>query len=365
MGEAFPLRGIPMMCDTRVTGVANRSRQDERPAEVRLSLEEAASLSRSILRTHGYSTEHAAAITRSVVANQRGECHSHGLYRLIDCVNTVTRGGVDPRAVPVVCDQAPAVVRVDAKGGNSLLAFEMGRAALIDKARDQGVAILAINHAFHFSALWPEVESIAEQGMVALAMTPSHAYVAPAGGHAPLMGTNPLAFSWPRPDAAPFTFDFATSVVARGEIELHRRAGKAIPEGWALDVDGQPTTDAEAALAGSLLPFGGHKGSALSLMIELLAGPLIGDCLGRDTHPADGCGGNGPRHGELILAMNPASLSRQDVATSWQQAETLFAAVIGQGARLPSQRRQQARQRSDAHGVSIPAALYDTLQALL
>ncbi len=329
--------------------------------QVRLSLDEAWALSVDILERQGFSSAHAAAIARSVVAAQRDECHSHGLYRLLDCVRTVRHGGVDPCAVPEVIDQASGVVRVDARGGCSLLAFETGRQHLIDKARANGVAVLAVNHAFHFSALWPEVESLAEQGLVALAMTPSHAYVAPAGGQSPLLGTNPIAFAWPRPDELPFTFDFATSMVARGEVELHRRAGKRLPEGWALDGGGRPTTDPAAALAGALLPFGGHKGSALSIMIELLAGPLIGDCLGHQTRPADGSGEGTPQHGELILAMDPEVFLGAEAETHLRQAEALFEGVIAQGARLPSQRRHAARKRSQAEGVTIPSELYEEL----
>lgn len=330
----------------------------------RLSLDEAWQLGIDILEHHGFSADHAAAITRSVVAAQRDACHSHGLYRLLDCVRTVRYGGVDPQAVPEVRDQAPGVVNVDARGGNSLLAFEMGRQPLANKARANGVAVLAINNAFHFSALWPEVESLAEQGLVALAMTPSHAYVAPAGGHSPLLGTNPIAFAWPRPDGLPFVFDFATSAVARGEIELHRRAGKTLAEGWAIDDAGQPTTDPTAALAGALLPFGGHKGTALSLMIELLAGPLIGDRLGQQTQPANASGDGKPQHGEFILALDPKAFLGADVETRLQQAEVLFEGVIAQGARLPSQRRHKARERSEAEGVSIPRELYEELVKL-
>ncbi|MGP9687344.1 MULTISPECIES: Ldh family oxidoreductase [Halomonas] len=118
------------------------------------------------------------------------------------------------------------------------------------------MAALAINNSFHFSALWSEVEALSAEGLVALAMTPSHPFVSPAGGTLPLLGTNPIAFSWPRPGGMPYTFDFATSVVARSEIELHRRAGKSIPHGWAIYDEGNSTTDPVAALAGAMLPFG-------------------------------------------------------------------------------------------------------------
>lgn len=331
---------------------------------VRLSMDEAWALSVDVLEQNGFSQDQAAAIARSVVAAQRDECHSHGLYRLLDCVRTVRHGGVEPRAVPEVHDQAPGVISVDARGGCSLLAFEKGRQALVEKTRDHGVAVLAVNDAFHFSALWPEVESLADQGLVALAMTPSHAYVAPAGGTSALLGTNPIAFAWPRPDGLPFVFDFATSMVARGEVELHRRAGESIPEGWALDERGQPTTEPEAALAGALLPFGGHKGTALSIMIELLAGPLIGDRLGHQTHPADGSDAGMPRHGEFILAMDPHVFLGGDADMRLQQAEALFEGITAQGARLPSQRRHAARARSRSEGMSIPSGLYAELVQL-
>lgn len=332
---------------------------------VTLSLEEADLLSNDVLTSNGFSQEHAAAITRSVLTAQRDECHSHGLYRLIGCVQTARRGGVDPRAIPKVSDDAPGIVRVDAQRGCSLLSFEKGKPHLIEKAKHCGLAALAINNSFHFSALWSEVESLSEEGLVALAMTPSHAYVAPAGGTSPLFGTNPVAFSWPRPGGVPYTFDFATSVVARGEIELHKRAGKTLPEGWAIDRNGDPTIDAEAALSGALLTFGGYKGSALSTMIELLAGPLIGDLLGHETRAVDENGEGKPFHGELVLAFSPEVFLGKETEKHMHHAESLFEGILSQGARLPSQRRHAARARSLADGIKIPESLYKELKLLI
>lgn len=332
--------------------------------DITLSLDQAQALSRRILHNAGFGPGHVEAITRSVVAAQRDECHSHGLYRLLGCVETARRGGLDPQAVPEVIDHAPGIVKVDARYGSSLLAFEQGLAPLREKAERNGIAVLAINHCFHFSALWSEVEAISELGLAGLAMNPTHAFVAPAGGVRALLGTNPFAFSWPRPGGNPYTFDFATSVVARGEIELHRRAGDSIPEGWALDDQGQPTTDPTAALEGAMLPFGGHKGSALSTMIELLAGPLIGDALSHETHAANEEGTGRPCHGELVIALSPRAFLGEQHEAGLLHAERLFEEMLGQGARLPSQRRFEARVRSLESGVSIPAALYRELQAL-
>lgn len=332
-----------------------------------LSLAEAWDLSLSVLEGNGFSPAHAHAIARTICAGQKDECHSHGLYRLIVCAHTVRGGKVSPDAEPDILNAAPALVRADAKGAYSLLAFERGLPLLVEKARHQGMAALAINHCYHFSALWPEVEAIAACGLVGVAMTPSHAWVAPYGGTKGVFGTNPLAFAWPRPQGQnPFVFDFATSAAARGEIELHRRAGKPIPEGWGLDADGQPTTDAEAAMKGAMLTFGGHKGSALSAMIELMAGPLIGDFLSLESMAYDDGAGATPYHGELAIAIDPKIFMGPDWHQHTDRAEALFGAITGQGARLPSQRRYEARARSEASDtVTIPAALYHDIQALL
>ncbi|WAC48882.1 Ldh family oxidoreductase [Asticcacaulis sp. SL142] len=331
-----------------------------------ITLDEALNLSINVLIDNGFSKNHAQSIARVIWACQRDECQSHGLYRLLVCVHTLRSGKVSPDAEPEISDAADTLVRVDAKGAYSLLAFDMGRPLLVEKSKRHGMAALAINHCYHFSALWPEIEAIAAEGLVAIAMTPSHSWVAPYGGTKGVFGTNPIAFAWPRPGGNPFVFDFATSAAARGEIELHRRAGKAIPEGWAVDKDGNATTDAEAAMSGAMLTFGGYKGSALSAMIELMAGPLIGDFLSLESQAYDAGTGATPYHGELIIAINPKTFMGPDWARHTDRAEALFNAIIDQGARLPSQRRYEARARSlETGAVTIPAKLYEDILALL
>ncbi|WP_322044870.1 Ldh family oxidoreductase [Paraburkholderia sp. J67] len=330
-----------------------------------LSLDELFALARKVLVHHGVSESHADAIARVITQGQRDECHSHGLYRLLGCVRSVKSGKVDPRAEPTLRDVAPGVLAVDAHYGFSLLAFETGLPVLAEKARTQGLAAMAINRCFHFSALWPEVEAIAAQGLVGLAMTPSHSWVAPAGGTRGVFGTNPIAFAWPRAEGHPFVFDFATSAIARGDIELHAREGKPIPSDWAIDGAGQPTTDARAALEGAMKTFGGHKGSALAAMVELLAGALIGDLTSMESQAFDEGAGASPCHGELLIAIDPQRFAGADASGGDARAERLFAAVTEQGARLPSQRRFEARARSERDGVRIPQALYQDVLALV
>lgn len=333
---------------------------------VALTLDEAYALAVRVMTANGLSEAHAHANAAVMRDCQRDECQSHGLYRLIMCVKTLRAGKVVTDAVPEVFDHAPGIVRVDARKGFSLLALEAGLPMLVEKARANGIAALAINNCFHFSALWPEVERLAGEGLAALAMNPSHSWVAPAGGRAPLFGTNPLAFAWPRAKGHPFVFDFATSAMARGDIELHRRAGKPLPENTGVDRHGNPTTDPAAVLEGAMLPFGGHKGSALSLMIELLAGPLIGDLTSVESMTFDEGAEAAPLHGELLIAFDPGRFAGGDPASHLMRADALLDAIVEQGARLPGERRLATRARTLASGhVEIPRKLYEDIEALI
>lgn len=331
---------------------------------VNLPLAEAYALAHHALSNNGFSEQHAAAIAKNVTAGERDGCASHGLWRLLGIVDTLRKGKVSADALPTVVSQAPAIVKADANGAYSLLAFEQALPLLIEKTRQYGIAALAINRCVHFSALFADVEPLTDAGLVALATTPSHAWVAPAGGTQPLFGTNPIAFGWPRTEKPPFIFDMATSAAARGEIQLHQRAGKAIPEGWGIDRDGNATTDPQAVLEGAMLTFGGHKGSALAAMVELLAGPLIGDMTSAESLAWDNGAGGLPYGGELILALDPTRFLGEEASAHLARAETVFSGMQSQGARLPGERRYQARQTSEKHGVFITPSLYDDIRAL-
>ncbi|MFH5067514.1 Ldh family oxidoreductase [Enterobacter cloacae complex sp. 2024EL-00215] len=332
---------------------------------VNLSLAEAYALAHRVLHGNGFSEAHAAVVAKNVTHGERDGCASHGLWRLLGIVATLHKGKVSPDAEPVITDTAPAIVKVDAGGAFSLLAFERALPLLMEKARHSGMAALAINRCVHFSALFADVEPLTDAGLVALATTPSHAWVAPAGGTKPLFGTNPIAFGWPRGDKPPFIFDMATSAAARGEIQLHQRAGKAVPEGWGIDRDGQATTDAQAILDGAMLTFGGYKGSALAAMVELLAGPLIGDMTSAESLAWDNGAGGLPYGGELILALDPDRFLGTDAARHLARAETLFIGMQQQGARLPGERRYFSRERTIREGVNITHSLFRDISSLI
>jgi delta1-piperideine-2-carboxylate reductase len=331
-----------------------------------LTLDQVHALAWQVLRAHGVSEDQARAIADTVTAAERDDCKSHGLFRIPGYVSSVRSGKVTPDAVPQVRELAPAILQVDGQNGFAPLALQVGRGPLAEKTRRHGIAALAVTQIYHFAALWPEVEALAEQGLVAFAFTAAMSYVAPAGGSKPLYGTNPMAFAWPRANHPPLVFDQASSASARGEIQLHLRDGHPLPVGWAIDAEGHPTTDPAAALAGAQLPFGGYKGAALALMIELLAGALIGEVFSFEASERDNQDGGPPVGGEFMMAIDPARcVGHGDRQHQLAHAEQLFANILAQeGTRLPSDRRYAARQRTPTQGVTIPWTLYEELQEL-
>ena len=332
-----------------------------------LTLDEVHALATEVFAARGVSQDHARAIADTVTAAERDDCKSHGLFRVPGYIKSVVSGKVTPDAVPTVQDLAPGVVQVDARNGFAPLALEAGREPLAQKAHDQGIAALGIVNSYHFAALWRETEALAERGLVAFAFTSYIPCVAPAGGIRPLYGTNPIAFAWPRGGGRPpLVFDQASSASARGEIMIHERDGKPMPEGWAIDAEGRPTTDAAAGLAGAQLSFGGYKGAAIGLMVELLAGALIGDVFSFEAGARDNGDGGPAKGGEFMMAIDPARcLANGTREAQLAHAESLFAKILEQdGTRLPSDRRYAARQRTPTEGITIPQSLYDTLTEL-
>ena len=336
------------------------------PNLTRLTLDQVHALAWQVLRAQGVSEPQARAVADTITAAERDDCKSHGLFRVPGYVSSVRSGKVTPDAVPQIHELAPAVMQVDGQNGFAPLALQIGCAPLTEKARRHGIAALAVTRIYHFGALWPEVEALAAHGLVAFAFTAAMSYVAPAGGSKPLYGTNPMAFAWPRSGHPPLVFDQASSASARGEIQLHLRDGIPIPAGWAIDAEGHATTDPAAALAGAQLPFGGYKGAAIALMIELLAGALIGEVFSFEASALDNNDGGPPVGGELIIALDPAHYVRQsDRQEQLAHAERLFAHILAQeGTRLPSDRRYAARQQTSTQGITIPRTLHEELQRL-
>ena len=337
------------------------------PESVHLSLSEVHALATAALSANGISAEQTAALADTITAAERDGCKSHGLFRVPAYIQSARNGLANPTAEPSINDLAPGVVQLDARNGFAPLALRLGREPLVAKARTQGIAALGIVNSCHIAALWPEVEALADQGLVAFAFVTASSYVAPAGGTKPLFGTNPMAFAWPRPGGKPpLVFDQASSASARGEIQLHLRDGKPLPEGWAIDNEGRPTTDPAAALAGAQLTFGGYKGAAIALMVELLAGALIGGPLSFEVSQMDKKDGSLPPRGEFIIAIDPSHfVAGGDTSTQLARAEALFERILEQpGTRLPSERRFKMREITPIEGITVPQALFEQIEGL-
>jgi LDH2 family malate/lactate/ureidoglycolate dehydrogenase len=327
---------------------------------VRLTLKEVHDIATANLEHYGASPEQARAVADVVTAAERDECKSHGLFRIPGFCASLKSGKVTGNATPVITTLAPSVIKVDAANGFAPLALEAGAGPLIERAKSNGIAALAVTNSYHFSALWPEVERLTNEGLVAFAFVSAKSFVAPAGGTKPLFGTNPMSFGWPRSVKPAVIFDQASSASARGEIQIHQRDGLVLPDGWAIDLDGNPTNDPTSALAGAQLPFGGYKGSAIAMMVELLAGALIGDVFSYEASRDDVEDGGPSSGGEFMIAIDPRTCGN---ATALDHAESLFAQILEQeGTRLPSERRYRARQHTAEAGIEIVSSLYDELQ---
>lgn len=332
-------------------------------SNVSLSLDQVYQLAFDTLSNAGCNKENAEAVANTISLAERDLCHSHGLFRLPGYVASLKSGKVNGDASPVVEQLSPSVLRTDGDNGYAPLALKVARDPLAECASKNGIAAMSMIKVHHFAALWVEIESLTEKGLCAMAFTAYTPSVAPAGGIKPFYGTNPMAFGWPRSGKPPMVFDQATATQARGEVMIAARDGHELPPGVGIDSEGNPTTDPDEVLKGCLLPFGGHKGASIALMIELLVGPLIDERCSFEAAAADNKDGGPPRGGELLIAIDPTKFGNSE--DPFAHAEKLFNALLEQdGTRLPGERRVKNREISAENGISIPESLHDKILEL-
>jgi len=264
--------------------------------------------------------------------------------------------------VPHLIAERGGAALLDAGDGLAYPALRLAEREARERAERFGVASVAIRRSHHAGALGLPVERLARQGLVALAITNSPAAIAAPGGRRALFGTNPVAAAFPRAVGDPLVADLALSAVARGRIAQAAAKGEAIPEGWALDADGAPTTDAKAALGGTMLALGGAKGAVLALLVEAWLAALAGSALGFEADSFFEEQGNRPGLGLVLLAFDPGAFSGRDVALA--RIDALCAAMTQDGARLPGARRAALRARAETEGVDLPEALAARILAL-
>jgi len=318
---------------------------------MRMTLDEVEALALKSLLAAGATEAQARPVARSIRAAERDGMRSHGLLYLPIYVEHLTCGKVDGRAVPRLERPRAGAVCVDAAHGFAHPAIDMGLPPLVDAARAAGIAALTVRRSYNCGLLGHHAERIAEAGLVGLCFTHAPASISPVGGKVPVIGTNPFALGVPDGrGGARFVIDQSASVVAKSEVLLRARHGAPIPEGWALDAQGQPTTDAEAALKGSMLPAGGVKGFGMGLLVEVLASALAGAVASREASPFSGPVGGPPGTGQCFIAIDPEAFAEGFI----ERLDGLAEAIIAQdGARLPGNRRVMARAKTEAEGVDV------------
>jgi (2R)-3-sulfolactate dehydrogenase (NADP+) len=331
---------------------------------VRLSLAEAEALARDALIASRTSEPNAASTARALVAAEADGQGGHGLSRVPSYALQSRAGKANGFATPSVERVAGAALRIDGGLGFAYPAIDAAIAALAPLTLEQGIAVAAVHRSHHFGQAGAHAERLAERGLIAIVLGNSPKAMAFWGGRKPMLGTNPLAFAAPLPGAQPpLVIDLAMSVAARGKIVAADKAGKTIPADWAVDADGNATTDPKAALGGALLPIGGAKGGALALMIEILAAAVTGSAFGWEASSFFDDKGGPPNMGHVLVAMDPARLS---AGTFESRMATLLEALAAEpGARLPGTRRIANRARAATEGLTVAAPLHAEIRALI
>jgi (2R)-3-sulfolactate dehydrogenase (NADP+) len=310
-----------------------------------------------------------AAMARStaqalVLAEAQGQS-GHGLSRVAQYSTHLRNGRADGAAVPQVLRRQGAALVIDAQEGLAFGACTLAVEEAIAAARLHGMAVAGVVRSHHCGVLADHLRPVAAAGLVGLGFANSPAAMPTAGGKHPIFGTNPVAAIFPRANAEPLTIDMSLSEVARGKLMVAAKDGRPIPVGWALDADGQPTTDAKAGLAGSMLPIGAassSKGAMLALVVELLVTALIGAQFGFEANSFFVDAGNRPGIGQAFIVIDPGALAGN--ASYLARVEVLIEEMLrDDSVRLPGARRAALLRQAQTDGVEVSDALLASWRA--
>lgn len=328
----------------------------------KINLKELRGLLVKALCAHGTEAGNAESVAEALVAAEADGLPGHGLSRLPSYCAQVASGKVHGHAVPRLNQVADAVVVVDANGGFAYPALDLAIGKLLALTPKTGVALAAITRSHHCGAAGHHVEALAREGLVAIMFANTPKAIAPWGGTKGVFGTNPIAFAAPRKGKNPLVIDLSLSKVARGKILVASQQGNAIPEGWALDDRGKPTTDPDAALAGTMLPIGDAKGTALAFMVEVLAAALTSSMFGFEASSFFSAEGDPPGVGQLLVTIAPDPISRGHFHS---RLEDLIEEILRQeAARLPGDRRLGLRYEAYGDGIKLTEKQYAAIVSL-
>jgi (2R)-3-sulfolactate dehydrogenase (NADP+) len=305
-----------------------------------------------------------AAVTAGALVDAEAQgLASHGLSRVAQYAMHLRNGRADGGAIPVIARERGAALLVDAGNGLAFPACALAIKEAIRRASDLGVSFAGVTRSHHFGVAAHHLAPVAAAGLVGLAFGNSPAAMPAPGGRHPVFGTNPIAAVFPRMSGTPLVIDLSLSEVARGKVMIAAKEGRAIPLGWALDRDGNPTTDARAALTGSMLALGGTKGAMLALVVELLACAMTGAAFGFEADSFFVDEGNQPNLGQAFLVIDPGALAGRDVYLD--RVETLIGEMMkDEGVRLPGARRRDLAERNLDAGITISETLAAELERL-
>jgi (2R)-3-sulfolactate dehydrogenase (NADP+) len=332
----------------------------------RLAFDAAIALAAGALRGAGANEAMAASTARALVLAEAQGISSHGLARVAQYATHLQNGRADGSATPAIGRRKGAALLIDAGQGLAFPACDLAVSHTVEIAREFGVCFAGVTNSHHAGVLVNHLLPVAAATMVGLGFANSPAAMPAAGGRHPVFGTNPVAAVFPRRDADPLMIDLSLSEVARGKLMVAAREGRPIPEGWALDKNGLPTTDPKAGLEGSMLPIGAAsspKGAMLALVVELLVTALTGARFGFEASSFFVDEGNAPRIGQAFIVIDPAALGGSDVY--FERMEFIIAEMlVDEGVRLAGERRLVLERRAREEGLKLSDALIAQLRNL-
>lgn len=303
----------------------------------------------------------AQCITDALVLAELDGLHSHGFSRIPSYVDQIICHKVNGNISPEINTCTESIIYLDAKNGFAFPSIYKGLDIIKDVARKNGIAMLGVGHSHHSGVLGHYVEKIARENLICIAFTNTPSAMAPWGGNKATFGTNPIAFGCPTETENPIVIDMSLSKVARGKIMTAKQKGIEIPEGWAINKDGEPTRNPQEALEGSMLPMADAKGAALALMVEILSATLTGSSYGYEASSFFDNKGNAPDIGHSFIVINPILMAKNFHI----RISDLLSFMLNQdGVRLPGERRFKLREQNTKNGVDIPNALYEQLKTV-
>lgn len=318
------------------------------------------SIAQSILEKANVRTDNAKIVADALVTAELDGIHSHGFARLPSYADHARCGKADGNATPEIIQKTKNLIYADAKGGFAYPAVYKGLELAMSVAKETGMAMLGVGHSHHAGVLGQYAEKVSREKLMCICFSNSPAAMAPWGGNKGTFGTNPIAFGCPTTSKDPLVIDMALSKVARGKIMAAKQKNQDIPEGWALNKDGKPTTSAPEALAGTMIPMADAKGAALALMVEILSATLTSSSYGYEASSFFDTKGGSPNIGQSFILINPEGMA----SDFYTRLQALFDFMIAQdGVRLSGERRFALRAEHMKNGVNVPDALCEELKA--